>query len=177
MCLFIFFSNLIRLFACVDLLSGANVGETIAAIIHMQLQAVRDSDRFWFEGPTFLPNETAMIYNTSLQTLLLRNLNVTSVNPLSVFPTAPFFLPEAALGSFCMPSLFLFSSVLFFCLCYSLCVSYFYHTTPNPHTQIRVPLRSPVAATITAFCSRRPTCFRGRSSARRGPSRWSCARR
>jgi plastocyanin len=60
---------------------GGNLGETFGAIALEQTRRWRDADRFWYENPDyFLPNETAIVYETTLIKLLARNTDMNGEN-------------------------------------------------------------------------------------------------
>ncbi|NER25463.1 MAG: hypothetical protein F6J96_33175, partial [Symploca sp. SIO1C2] len=61
-----------------DLLPGASVGESVAAVLTYQFQQLRDGDRFYYEN-TFTPEEIAIIRNTRLSDIIRRNTDTTII--------------------------------------------------------------------------------------------------
>ena len=61
-----------------DLLPGASVGESVAAVLKNQFQRLRDGDRFYYEN-TFTPEEIAEIRSTRLSDIIRRNTDTTII--------------------------------------------------------------------------------------------------
>ena len=61
-----------------DLLPGASVGESIAAVLTEQFQVLRDGDRFYYEN-VFTPEEIQIIENTRLSDIIRRNTDTTII--------------------------------------------------------------------------------------------------
>ena len=59
--------------------SGGMVGETFATILRDQFERVRDGDRFWYQNRALDPMQIAMIENTRLSDIILRNTDIDSI--------------------------------------------------------------------------------------------------
>ena len=60
-----------------DLLTGASVGELVAAGYRVQFERLRDGDRFWYENDTaFSSDELTSLRNLRLSDVVNRNSNV-----------------------------------------------------------------------------------------------------
>ena len=75
---------------------GAEMGELAIAAIHDQFGRLRDGDRFFFEN-SMTPEEIAIVHQTKLKDLFLRNFPELSPNAL---PVSSFFLNERQLTAF-----------------------------------------------------------------------------
>jgi len=72
-----------------DHLPGASVGPLVAAGLRVQFERLRDADRFWYErDPDFTPAELDLLRNTRLSDIIMRNTDLTNLQP------NVFFVPE-----------------------------------------------------------------------------------
>ena len=72
-----------------DHLPGASVGPLVAAGLRFQFERLRDADRFWYEwDPEFTPFELDLLRNTRLSDIIMRNTDLTNLQP------NVFFVPE-----------------------------------------------------------------------------------
>ena len=61
-----------------DLLPGASVGESVAAVLSQQFENLRDGDRFYYEN-VFSPEEITAIESTTLSDIISRNTDTTII--------------------------------------------------------------------------------------------------
>ena len=61
-----------------DLLPGASVGESVAAVLSQQFENLRDGDRFYYEN-VFTPEEIAAVESTTLSDIIRRNTDTTII--------------------------------------------------------------------------------------------------
>ncbi|BAY84583.1 putative heme peroxidase [Calothrix parasitica NIES-267] len=61
-----------------DLLPGASVGESVAAVLSQQFENLRDGDRFYYEN-VFSSEEIAVIESTTLSDIIRRNTDTTII--------------------------------------------------------------------------------------------------
>ncbi|MEO0933594.1 MAG: peroxidase family protein, partial [Cyanobacteria bacterium J06641_2] len=61
-----------------DLLPGASVGESVAAVLSQQFENLRDGDRFYYEN-VFSSEEIAAIESTTLSDIISRNTDTTII--------------------------------------------------------------------------------------------------
>lgn len=72
-----------------DHLFGASVGPLVAAALTEQFVRLRDGDRFWYlSDPDLSPQELAWLDDTRLSDVILRNTNITELQP-NVFYSVP----------------------------------------------------------------------------------------
>jgi hypothetical protein len=72
-----------------DHLPGASVGPFLAAGLSIQFERFRDADRFWYERDAdFTPAELDLLHNTRLSDIIMRNSDLTNLQPNA------FFVPE-----------------------------------------------------------------------------------
>lgn len=65
--------------------NSSSVGETIARVLKIQFDALRNGDRFWFENdPAFTDGEVDQVRKTRLSDIILRNTSIENL-PANVF--------------------------------------------------------------------------------------------
>ncbi|CAG8852439.1 40584_t:CDS:2, partial [Gigaspora margarita] len=73
-----------------DHLDGSNFGMVINASLVMQYSYLRDSDKFWFEKPgMFTPDEQAIIRNTTIRNIIIRNIKNNVNFPENIWSLQP----------------------------------------------------------------------------------------